>query len=125
MKISYTPFYGLRADIRLNETYVQPGNNFELKMEGGTAANGIDRRGFIQGTVRAEGVVLESAVVRLYLEETRQCVGEMVTDATGVFRFDGLNISKLFFLTTVDPIGKYEYLVSSRRKPTIEPSSGG
>lgn len=117
MKIPYQPPHGSKVNFKLNSSFVDPEDGFEFKMEGGTEANGIDQSGYIQGTVRAQGTTLENATVRIYLERNKMFLGETTTDGTGKYRFDGLNISEKYFLMAIDPIEKYEFLVSSRRIP--------
>ena len=117
MKIKYKPNFGLRVEATLGNTYpAQIGDALEVEVNGNTPVNGIGR---LEGIVEVDEVLVSNSLVRLYVEDTREYVDEMLTDANGKFLFDGLNMNKKYFLVANDPIKKYEYRVSSRRIPVI------
>lgn len=121
MKIFYKPPHGSKAVGIFNSSFVSPADGFTLNVEGGTLANGIDQKGHIQGVVKLDGVLVENAIVRLYLERDSSFLGEVITDNVGYFRFDGLNTSELFTIKVVDSLKTYEYIISSRRQPVTTP----
>lgn len=73
--------------------------------------------GLLSGIYRIEGVATPNAILRVFAEDTHEYLGQVQTNASGLFTINNLNTTKQFYIVVRDPNSLWEDRVSSRRTP--------